>query len=236
MKTIIRVHIAPIGRHLERIVEPLITLKADRVYLISYSEDDKAAEFLKQTKQILKKNNIEVKTEFTDIWNLTSCIETFQKIIQNEKDNQVFFNVSTGTKITAIAGMISCMIEGIQPYYAKAKYPSVEFPKKINLKEINEIVSLPTFIIEKPKKESIEILKLVENQELSKKELIQILKENNTIKSQDGETLSKPAEHGQLKTILQPLFNAKQIETETRGRQSFVKITQKGKTALSVFR
>ena len=63
-----------------------------------------------------------------------------------------------------------------------------------------------------------------------------VVLENNTISSQDGETLSKPAEHGQLKTILQPLFNAKQIETETRGRQSFVKITQKGKTALSVFR
>jgi len=99
---------------------------------------------------------------------------------------------------------------------------------------LKAIFENPTF--EFIKNTSIEILKLVKNQELSKKELIKILKENNTISSQDGETLSKPAEHGQLKTILQPLFNAKQIETETRGRQSFVKITQKGKTALSVFR
>jgi hypothetical protein len=236
MDTVMRVHIVPIGRHAERVIEPIIRLKADKAYLLTYSEDDNASEYLKEIKKILKNQNVETVVEFADIWDTTKCLEKIHEIIEVEKKNQIFINISTGTKITAIASMMACMFWNIQPYYAKSKYPSIKFPTKLKFNEIEEIVSIPTFKIESPTKESITVLKIIqENKSIQKKTLIEKLKELKIIKSVKGEFLSKPAEHGQLRTILDVLIKSKFINIESIGRQSFVKITSKGETAISIF-
>jgi CRISPR locus-related DNA-binding protein len=237
MKTIMRVHIAPIGRHAERVIEPIRRLKADKVYLLTYSEDDNASEYLKEIKKILKNLNVETVIEFTDIWDTTKCLEKIHQIIKQEKDNQVFINVSTGTKITSIASIMACMFWQAEPYYAKSKYPSIKFPTKLKFNEIEEIVSIPTYTIESPTDESIIVLEIIqENGQIQKKVLIEKLKDLKIIKSSQGEYLSKPAEHGQLRTILDTLLKSEFIKMETQGRNSFVKITEKGKTATTIFR
>jgi len=47
---------------------------------------------------------------------LLDCVEEFREIFEKEKEkgNQIYFNVSTGSKITAMAGMLVCMISGGQ--------------------------------------------------------------------------------------------------------------------------
>lgn len=120
----LRVHISPVGFEFKRVTEPLIKMQADKVYLVSYQKHDSAQQFLEQIKKELgtKYSHILVKELFIDTWDLYQCIEKFREIIHNEKGNQVYFNVSTGTKITAIAGMLSCMLWNASPYYAKVDY------------------------------------------------------------------------------------------------------------------
>ena len=236
MDTIMRVHIAAIGRHAERVIEPITRLKADKAYLLTYSEDDNASEYLKEIKKILKNQNIETNVEFVDIWDTTKCLEKIHEIIEIEKNNQIFINLSTGTKLTAIASMMACMFWNAQPYYAKSKYPSVKFPTKLKFNEIEEIISIPTFKIESPTKESITVLKIIkENKSIQKNLLIEKLKELKIIKPTKGDFLSKPAEHGQLRTILDVLIKSNFIKTKAVGRQSHVEITNKGQTAITIF-
>src|SRR3989344_5218468 len=106
MSVNLRIHIAPVGFEFLRVTEPLIRMQADKVYLITYEKDDKAAKFFSQIKKELgqKYRHIKVEEVFVDIWNLYDCIEKFREIILSEKNNHVYINVSTGTKITAIAG------------------------------------------------------------------------------------------------------------------------------------
>ena len=61
---------------------------------------------------------------------MMECVDKFRDLINQEKGNQVFFNVSTGTKISAISAMLSCMIWNCQPYYAKPDYSDIRMPKK----------------------------------------------------------------------------------------------------------
>ena len=228
---------ATVDHHIERITEPMISLRADKAYIVTYGERDAAAEFLKKTKNILKKHRIPFEVIFVDIWNMMECVDKFRDLINQEKGNQVFFNVSTGTKISAISAMLSCMIWNCQPYYAKPDYSDIRMPKKIVVEEIKEIVSMPIYKMILPKPEYLQILKIMQqnNGKIKKRQLIDKLKELKIIESVGKQSLSKPAEHGQLKTMLDPMIKMEYVDVKTVGRNSIVSITIQGENTLKIF-
>ena len=237
MESQLRIHVAAIDHHIERITEPMITLRADKAYIVTYGENDAAAEFLKKTKKILKKHRIPFEVIFVNIWNLMECVEKFRDLIIQEKNNKVFFNVSTGTKISCISAMLSCMIWNCEPYYAKPDYREIKIPKKIVVEEINEIVSMPIYKIIAPRSEYLQILTILQQNKgtVKKRYLIEELKKLEVIEPVGKQSLSKPAEHGQLKTILDPMIKMGYVYVETVGRNSIVTITPQGQNALKIF-
>ena len=88
-----------------------------------------------------------------------------------------------------------------------------------------------------PKSEYLQILKiLVQNDgKVKKRHLIENLKELKIIEPVGRQSLSKPAEHGQLKTILDPMIKMEYVDVETVGRNSIVSITTQGKNTLEIF-
>lgn len=237
MKSQLRVHIVTIDHHIERITEPMIELRADKAYIIVHPENDATSEFLKKTKDTLKKHKIPVSVIYVDIWNLMACVNEFRKIIESEKNNQIFFNVSCGTKISCISAMMACMIWGCEPYYAKPDYDEIKTPKKIRVEKINEIVSIPIYKMIIPKSEYLLVLEMLEinKGKMKKRNLIEELKKLKIIAPVGTNSISKPAEHGQLKTILEPMIKMEYVTVETLGRNSIVSITVQGKNTLSIF-
>jgi len=237
MKSQLRIHIVTIDHHIERITEPMINLRADKAYIIAHKENDAVTEFLKKTKDILKKHKIPAFVIYVDIWNLMACVEQFRKIIESEKNNQIFFNVSCGTKISCISAMMACMMWECEPYYAKPDYQEIKKPKKITVEKINEIVSIPTYKMITPKSEYLLVLELLEinKGKMKKRHLIEELKKLSIIEPVGVSSLSKPAEHGQLKTILEPMINMEYVTVETLGRNSIVSISIQGKNTLRIF-
>ena len=55
-----RIHIAPVGFEVDRIVEPAVEYKADKVYLLVHdnNEEDKASPYVKRVIEELEKNKI----------------------------------------------------------------------------------------------------------------------------------------------------------------------------------
>jgi len=237
MQSKLRVHVATVDHHVERIVEPMIKLRADKAYLLTFSENDSALEFLKKTKTILKKHNIATQIVYVDIWDLMACVSKIRSILQDEKKNQVFFNVSTGTKISAISSMLACMLWDCEPYYAKTEYSKIKISKKSLPEKITAIVTIPTYKMITPKLEFLQVLKILRKNggKIKKKYLIEELKKLELIFSMDAKTLSKPAEHGQLKTILEPMIKMEYVNVENVGRNSFVSITIQGENTLNIF-
>lgn len=237
MDSQLRVHVATIDHHIERITEPLINLRADKAYIVTYGEKDAAVEFLKKTKSILKRHRIPFEVVFVDLWDLMACVEKFRDIIMKEKENQMFFNVSAGTKISCMSAMLSCMIWNCQPYYAKPDYSEIRMPKKLVVEEIKEIVSMPIYKMILPKSEYLAILTILKqnNGSEKKREIIDKLKELEIIQPAGTQDLSKPAEHGQLKTLLDPMIKMGYVTVESVGRNSIVTITPQGENTLKIF-
>ncbi len=241
MSANLRIHIAPVGFEFRRVTEPIIHMQADKVYLITYGEEDDAAKFFSQIKKELGQNykHVQVKEVFLDIWNLYECIEKFREIILEEKGNHVYVNVSTGTKITAIAGMLSCMLWHANPYYAPVSYPKRE-AKVLPTEHVRDSDILPVYDIKKPKSEFMMILSLLQSHSgiMRKSKIIEELEELKILRKIDesGKDLKGPAKHSQLRALLNPLeMDWEYVKIEASGRRSEVSITEQGETALRIF-
>ena len=241
MASNLRTHIAPVGFEFRRVTDPLIHMQADKVYLLTYEKDDRVAKFLSEIKKKLADSyiHIQVNEVLLDVWDLYSCIEKFRELIHKEKGNHVYVNVSTGTKITAIAGMLSCMMWHAQPYYVSVAYPE-ETPETIPTEHIQETSVFPTYDIKKPKPEFMLILNLLQSYKspIRKSVLIEKLEEIGVIRrmSDSGMELKATAKHSQLRVLLDPMEKEwKLIMVRASGRRSEVSMTQQGKTALRVF-
>lgn len=242
MATNLRIHISPVGFEFKRVTEPLIRMQADTVYLISYQENDSANQFLEMIKKELSNNykHIRVVEVFTDIWDLYQCIEKFREIIHTEKDNHIYINVSTGTKITAIAGMLSCMLWDATPYYAKVNYLDRTEKTDLPSEHIEDINSLPVYDINRPKSEIMLVLDLLKSAggKMKKSHLISKLEEKGIIRLKDETKtdLTNSAKHSQLRAILDPMeFEWDYISVESSGRRSEVSLTEQGENALKIF-
>jgi len=120
------VHIGIMGYEVERITKVPIMRKAEKVYLITREEDKEsevAKEYLKIIEKELKEHNIELCVKRAEPLNLENIVKMIKEIIKEEKENyteKIYFNVSSGSILGAIAGVIfSMIIEDIKiiPYY-----------------------------------------------------------------------------------------------------------------------
>lgn len=103
-----------------------------------------------------------------DIWDLFDCLQTYKKIIKEEekggKNTHIYVNVSTGNKVSSVAGTMACMIWKGTPYYAHMEYNGKKDPiDGLPDEDVTTIDEIPVYSINKPKPESLAILKILEN-------------------------------------------------------------------------
>lgn len=237
----LRIHIAPVGFEFRRVTAPLTEMRADKAYLVTYGKDDEATGFFSKIKSELEQNykHIAVEEVFLDMWDLYVCIEEFRAIILKEKGSQVYVNVSTGTKITAIAGMLSCMLWEAIPYYAPVSYVNSK-ARSLPSELVRESKTLPAYGIKKPKPEWMRILDLLNsrNGTMRKSEIICSLEDINILRKtgHEGDELTGPAKHSRLRALLDPMeLEWKYVRVRSSGRRSEVTITEQGKSALRIF-
>jgi hypothetical protein len=256
MRPVLRIHIVPVGFQVKRITEPLIRERADKVYLVTHFSNDKATPYLEKVLKILHKEKtyLQILTRRTNIWDFFECLKTYRQIIreeeqqssgQKERDGHgthIYINVSSGSRVTAIAGMIACMIWKGTPYYAHIDYENSKKDPADGLpdEKVDAIDELPVYSLNKPKSESLTLLQILSEAgsggKMKKSKLIERLEEANLV----DKNLSSAAKHSRLKALLHPItigggIDNPLVEVEYGGRQSNVKITSQGESTLKIF-
>jgi len=236
-----RVHIAPLGFEIDRIVLPLKQTKADKLWLMTHDNrsSDLSAPYLEKIKKECKKLGVEVEVAHSDRLNLFQTIKSIKDVINQEKNNYIYVNVASGSKIQAIACMMACMVlkecKNLQPFYAEPeKYAA--FEGKQQSFGLKDTIPLPTYEIQTPKPKLLQALKIVQeskNQKITKKEMAIIAEEQEIITINSEEKNHSQARFASLdKNIIQPLVDEWNfVEVEKIGRNRWIKITQDGKDA-----
>jgi Domain of unknown function (DUF6293)/DUF6293 C-terminal winged helix domain len=243
----LRVHIAPVGFEVDRIVMPAQKMRADRVWLLNHDkpEEDKGNPFIPQVEKKLKDSNIECKKAQANRTDLFDILRAFHQIILEEKSNSILVNVSVGSKIQAIASMMACMmfkdIVTIKPYYVVPKKYSIIPQQRQETEGMKEIIALPDYKIEIPSKKLVKCLELVNDYDggkVSKKKLRDIAIQNKLIHERSrednrGDEYSEQAGFMALnKTLIEPLQSWRFITVEKIGSHHVVSLTNEGRDAL----
>jgi len=237
----LRIHIAPVGFEIDRIVIPAKKMRADKVWLIGHSNlsEDKARPFLEKIKKTLEKSNIEVEQTTANRYRMFDIVRVVKELIMKEKQHDIYLNVASGSKIHAVGLMMATMIfddrENLHPFYAQAKdyhHTKVSQPQTTGIEEIHD---LPTYQIQTPPQKQLEALKiLVDNKgKMKKKEMAEKAEEQEiiTINAQTGN--HSQARFASLdKNIIAPLENEwGYVRTEKVGRNRWIHLTDEGKWA-----
>lgn len=232
-----RVHIMPVGYEHERIVKPAERLRADRVVLIGHEEDEEGSagrERLESAANTLEDLDIPYNVMDCDIFNLYSSLGAIAQAVSTHNDDDVYVNVSTGSKITAIAGMIASMVLDSTAYYVRAE------DYKNDPSEIIEVTNLPTYPIDAPDQEQVNIMAFIETWvehegPPTKGEVIHFSEQESL--SYVRENVAGKGKYRLLDThIVEPLKERGWIEESKSGRNKILELTANGTAALQAFR
>ena len=108
----LRIHIAPLGFESDRVVLPAIEMKADKVWILTHNDPKKtdAKSYLDDIKTRLRKARIDFEIMRLNRLNLSSTIKGVRTIMSKGEDDTYYVNVSSGSKIQAVACTMACMI------------------------------------------------------------------------------------------------------------------------------
>lgn len=231
----LRVHIAPVGYEIDRIVLPAKKLRADKVILLVHDNpsQDKAISFYEKIFTQLEKQNIEVIKEYHNRTDLFQIIKTVKKLIEKEQENIISVNLASGSKIQAIGCMMASMMfndnKNVNPFYVEAK-EYLGFSGKPISKGIGKIENMPTYEIQKPEQRHIDALKIIRDNggKISKKDMAKIAKEKKLI-TVNAENESQATFASLDQNIISPLEKQwKFIKVEKIGRTRWISITDDG--------
>lgn len=242
-----RVHIVPVGFEEDRVVMPAIEMKAEKIILVVKDGDStRGKQFVKNSIEKLSGKGIKVEEQPIQFFDLNKNMELFNQLIKEHKNDDIYINISTGSKIQALAALFAAMAaknEGIRitTYYAiPSKYGNVNEPISTGLKDI---ISIPIFPLPQPSSEIKEATKLLLNKPFSKEELGKILAQKGVL----GEKLKRAIDdswdektrisvHSTVQSkIIVPMLNEKYIITEKKGRNLIITLTEFGREASNLF-
>ncbi|MCI4325555.1 MAG: DUF6293 family protein [Thermoplasmata archaeon] len=244
-----RIHLAPVGFEVERVVEPVLADRADRVYLVTRDGDDAARPFLEEVERRLSKARwpVEVALVPTPIWDVFGTLGVYRQLFESEHRTDrnaadvvpIRVNVSTGTKITAIAGTLACMLWRGEPYYvqvSRAWYSGLT-PK---VRPVNDVVRsidpVSVYELRAPTTELVEVLEALAaaGGSLRKRDLIRALALDRPMDG--GRPTSPQAQHSRLRLRLGPLETKWGfVAADATGGRGRVRLTPQGRLALTLF-
>jgi len=245
-----RVHVAAVGFEVERVVEPILRERADRAYLLTRAGDDRAAPFVAEVRRrlVAADPRLDIRVAATEIWDVFGALGQFRRIFEEERRTEkhasavvpIRVNVSTGTKITAIAGTLACMLWRGEPYYVQVSesWYSRMAPK---VRTVNDVVArvdpVSIYELRAPSKELVEVLEALGRGggTLRKRDLIRALALDRARPGASGRPPSAQAQHSRLRARLEPLEGRWGFVAADPGGRGRVRLTDQGRLALALF-
>jgi len=239
-----RVHVAAHGWEVARIVDPIYELKADTVVLILPENEAYMAEFeYEMLGDLESADRIELQSRRANLYDLDSVLQAFTQAVKDHEGDDVYINVSTGTNVAGIAGMMAAQTSDATPFYVKPAFTdqdgseSVPKPEEPVIENPGEIRELPVFELRGPSPEQLRVLAYLYGCEgATKKELIAFAEGEQLPFIANTEAESDEGRYRLLEThVIEPLTDGGYVSVEKAGRKKVVHIQGRGVDALAAF-
>ncbi len=232
-----RVHLMPVGYENDRIVLAAERFRADRVVLLEYDDETDHPSYVETVRSRLDERGIDHEAVPCDIFDLYDCIGTVAELATAFGDDDVYVNLASGSKVTAIGGMIACMATGATPYYVRAERYAAESDGD-TAEGIRSVTELPTYPMESPEPQQVAVLDYVQREGgARKRDLITFGKETGLPFVAEREAANRKSEYRLLDShVLDDLRANGYVTVRERGRSKLVELTENGANTLRAFR
>ncbi|WP_135362782.1 HFX_2341 family transcriptional regulator domain-containing protein [Halosimplex halophilum] len=232
-----RVHLIPVGYENDRIVLPAVELRADRVVLLRYEDETDHPSYVETVRGRLDDEGIDHETVSCNIFDFYDSIGTVAELATRFADHEVYVNLASGSKVTAIGGMIACMATGATPYYVRAQRYAAETDGDV-AEGIREITELPTYPMQSPEPQHVAVMDYLDREDgARKRDLIDFGKEEGLPFIADRDAANRKSEYRLLDShVLGPLADNGYVALEEVGRSTRVSLTESGRNTLRAFR
>ncbi|MFC7195787.1 DUF6293 family protein [Halosimplex aquaticum] len=232
-----RVHLIPVGYENDRIVLPAVRLRADRVVLLRYEDETDHPSYAETVRERFDAEGIDHETVPCNIFDFYDSIGTVAKLATRFADHEVYVNLASGSKVTAIGGMIACMATGATPYYVRAKRYAAETDGDV-AEGIREITELPTYPMQSPEPQHVAVMDYLDREDgARKRDLIDFGKQADLPFIAERDAANRKSEYRLLDShVLGPLAENGYVDLEEVGRSTRVSLTESGRNTLRAFR
>ena len=232
-----RIHIAPVGFEIDRVVLPAKMDKADKVFLMVHSNrsEDEAKEYVAECEKRLKKAKIETEQVTADLWNIEEITRVTRDLILANSDCEIAINLASGSTNHSIGMDRACMTLrnrwNLRPFYPFAKtYNGFVYPHQ-QTEGVKKLKTIVAHRIQIPEDDLIQALKIIKQNQGKKG-----MKKKDLAKACDSEHIiqySGKSPNAILialdRQILQKLEHRwKAIRVKPQGRNYLVSLTEEG--------
>ena len=232
-----RIHIAPVGFEIDRVVLPAKMDKADKVFLMVHSNrsEDEAKEYVAEIEKRLKRAKIETEQVTADLWNIEEITRVTRDLILANSDCEIAINLASGSTNHSIGMDRACMTLrnrwNLRPFYPFAKtYNGFVYPHQ-QTEGVKKLKTIVAHRIQIPEDELIQALKIIKQNQgtngMKKKDLAKACESEHIIqysgKSPNAILIALDRQ------ILQKLEHRwKAIQVKPQGRNYLVSLTEEG--------
>jgi hypothetical protein len=118
-----RVHIAAVGFEVDREAEPIIQMRGELAILFANAGgEDLARAFRDQVLDRLRRAHIQASVVRTPIFDLYATTQAILHAIRDHREDRVYVNVSSGSKVQALSGYIATSLARSEGLIAEAYY------------------------------------------------------------------------------------------------------------------
>ena len=162
-----RIHIAPVGFEIDRVVLPAKMDKADKVFLMVHSNrsEDEAKEYVVEIEKRLKRAKIETEQVTADLWNIEEITRVTRDLILANSDCEIAINLASGSTNHSIGMDRACMTLrnrwNLRPFYPFAKtYNGFVYPHQ-QTEGVKKLKTIVAHRIQIPEDDLIQALKII---------------------------------------------------------------------------
>ena len=233
-----RIHIAPVGFEIDRVVLPAKMDKADKVFLMVHSNrsEDEAKEYVAEIEKRLKRAKIETERVTADLWNIEEITRVTRDLILANSDCEIAINLASGSTNHSIGMDRACMTLrnrwNLRPFYPFAKtYNGFVYPHQ-QTEGVKKLKTIVAHRIQIPEDDLIQALKIIKQNQgkkgMKKKDLAKACEKEHLI-SYTGKAANSILV-ALDRQILQKLKDRwKAVHIEKVGQNHYVTLTEEGK-------
>lgn len=241
LRSIVEVHVAPLGYEHDRIREPVLAYGADVLYLLT-GEGPERLSYHEDLRGDLEAEGVTVRSRAIDLGDIYDVLGEVTTIVDEYDDDIVRVNVSSGPKLAAIGAALACMATDASGYHVHPEsrsHPVEEVPRTRGMRMAEQ---LPSYPLETPTEDQVRILNYIDSTDDAtytpkKSDLIEFAEENDLSFIIRSNPANDKAKFALLNNrIVDPLLENGYVEVEPVGRTKQVSLTETGANALRAFR